>query len=96
MAHVKIHLPAEWTALHLSGGGWEMLYSQHRCGIRAKVNSDWEIRSWEHIGTESTFLFYFEHQVLRDCGVDFSELCERGCLQGNGCLFHAHVSVINI
>lgn len=36
-----------------------MLHSKHLSGIHAKVICDWEIRNREHIGTKSTFLFYF-------------------------------------
>ena len=71
-----------WTILHCPDrqnmvSEREMLYSKHHSGIHAKVICDCEIRSREHIGTKTTFLFYFQHQVLRDCRVDFSELSKK-------------------
>lgn len=47
---------------------------------------DWEIRCREHIGTNSTFLFYFQPQVLRDCRVDFLEQSERASVCEAVCL----------
>lgn len=41
---------------------WLMKCGQRRYTVniaRAKVICDWEIRLREHVGTESTFLFYF-------------------------------------
>lgn len=66
-----------WTAPHPSGW-WNVVRERYYAvnTAHAKVISDWETRSREHIGTESAFLFSLRRRVLRDCRVDFSELSE--------------------
>ncbi len=60
----------------IASGWWSSTW--HTINIScAKFIRDWDIRRRERVCTRSTFLFYFQHQVLRDCRVDFSEWSER-------------------